>query len=286
MSVVVLPSDLDARSPLTALRASAGITLSLKRRDTQTVINDLEERGGYRAKFPQVEATEAVFINTGGGMLGGDAYRFDIRLDAQTEATIASQSAERVYRAVDATPTEVAVSLHLGSEAKLAWLPQETILFDGARLKRNIEVEMKSSAALLMCEAVVFGRAAMGETMRQGLLQDHWRVRRDTKLVFAEALSMTGDMQAQLAEAAVGNGARAAATLLYVAPDAEERCPDVRSTLDAMSNDGGGARAAVSAWNGMLSARFLADDGAALRTAIIHVVTCLTQRPMPRVWNC
>jgi urease accessory protein len=280
MSVAASPSE--PTSPLTALRASAGVSLAFARRGEITAVTDLEERGGFRAKFPRGDiGTEVVLINTGGGMLGGDRYRFDIAISEGASATVASQSAERIYRALDAAPTETAVELRLGAGTSLAWLPQETILYNGARLKRSIDCDMAADASLLMCEAVVFGRAAMGETISVGALRDRWSIRRDGALIFAEALKIDDDMQTELAHAAIGNGARASATLLYVAPDAEERRDVAREALGQPS-----ARAALSAWNGMLTARFLAPDSASLRADIVCVVTSLLRRPMPRVWNC
>jgi urease accessory protein len=246
------------------------------------VITDLEERGGYRAKFPRGDiGAEAVLINTGGGMLGGDRYRFAVQVSAGASATVASQSAERVYRALGASVTQTDVALEVGSGASLAWLPQETILFNGARLSRRISVEMTADASLLLCEAIVLGRAAMGETITAGTLHDRWSVHRAGRLVFAEANGMRGDLHAQLARTSIANGGRAIATLLFIAPDAEDRRDGARAALGLPQG-----RAALSAWNGMLVARFLAPDGAALRADLVRVVTSLSRRPMPRVWNC
>jgi urease accessory protein len=278
----VADSQSEPRSPLAALRASAGLSLALARRGAATAVADLEERGGYRVKFPKGDiGTEAVFVNTGGGMVGGDRYRFDVLIGPGASATVASQSAERVYRSLDATAAKTSVTLRLDAEASLAWLPQETILFNGARLKRRIDVDMTCDASLLLCEAVIFGRAAMGEIMATGSLFDRWSVRRDGGLIFAEAVALEGDIQATLAHAAGGHGARALATLLYVAPAAEERCAAAREALGLPC-----ARAAMSAWNGMMTARFLAPDSASLKADIVRVVTSLLRRPMPRVWNC
>lgn len=283
MSVAVSPSDAshDVRR-LAPLRARGGVAVSFARDDSgATRLTDLEERGGYRAKFPRGGiGAEAVFINTGGGMLGGDHYRFDVVVGAQATATIASQSAERVYRAIEA-PTETTVALCVDEHGSLAWLPQETILFNGARLSRRIEADVAPSATLLLAEAIVFGRAAMGERISAGLLRDRWSIRRGGTLVIAEAVSFGDAMAQHLQRAAVGAGASAAAALIYVAPDAEDRCDEVRAALATP-----GGRAAVSAWNGVLSARFLAADQATLRADLVRVATCLARRPMPRVWNC
>ncbi|MFX7793007.1 urease accessory protein UreD, partial [Acinetobacter baumannii] len=75
------------------------------------------------------------------------------------------------------------ISLKVGAGAHLGWLPQETILFDRARVHRRCDIELDEAASLLLCEIVVFGRTAMGERMDQGEFVDRWRLRRGGRLV-------------------------------------------------------------------------------------------------------
>jgi urease accessory protein len=266
---------------LASVRADAGVALAFARADTGvTRLARLAERGGFRAKFPRPEhGCEAVTINTGGGMLGGDRYQFDVGLFAHAHALVSSQSAERVYRALDA-PAEVSIGLILGAGATLLWVPQETILYSGAKLTRVIDAQMAADATLLIVEAMVFGRQAHGEDVRTGTLLDRWRITRADTLVYADDVRLDGDMHANLQQKAVANGARASATVLYVAPDSEERRDAARDALGIP--DG---RAALSAWNGMLAARFLAPDSATLRGDIVRLTQHLMRRPMPRVWG-
>ena len=273
--------DAHRRTPLSAVRATAGVVMDFARAANGTTrLANLEEYGGFRVKFPEPEhGCEAVTINTGGGMLGGDRYRFDVGAGAGATALVASQSAERVYRALDA-PTEVGVTLRVEPGATLFWVPQPTILFSGARLTRRIEANVAGDATLLIAEAVIFGREAHGEDVRAGSLLDNWRIRRDGQLVYADAVRLDGDMHMAMMEKAVANGARACATVLYVAADAEGRRDRAREALGEPAG-----RAALSAWNGMLVGRFLARDGATLRADIIGLTEHLMRRPMSRVWN-
>ena len=76
--------------------------------------------------------------------------------------------------------------------------------------------------------------------------------------------------------------ARAVATLLHVAPDAEALLTPVREVLEES-----GAETGVSAWNGMLVARMLAPDSASLRQAVVAALSVIrAPRPLPRVWMC
>jgi urease accessory protein len=281
MSVDGSQSDAaSAAGLLEPVRACGGIELAFKHTDGQTRLASLTETGGFRAKFPHTDGgMQAVLINTGGGMLGGDRYQFAVHAGTATDVSIVSQSAERVYRTLG-PPTVSDVRLRADTTARLAWLPQPTILFDHARLQRRIEADVAADGSLLLVEAVVFGRAAYGERVLEGALSDQWRIRRDGRLVFAEAGRIAGPIDTLMQRSAIGAGARAAATLLYVARDADDRRTAVARAVDQTRG-----RAAVSAWNGLLTVRFLAHDAAALKADLVRTVVSLTGRSVPRVWQ-
>jgi urease accessory protein len=163
----------------------------------------------------------------------------------------------------------------VSSGARLTWLPQETILFDRARLKRHIDVELAPDASLLMAEAVVFGRSAMGETVEQGAFTDRWRVRRDGRLVFAETVLLDGAVARKLAEPAVTGGGVAMATVLAVPGDA---AMVERARAQTFCGEVG-----VSSWNGLAVARLCAKDGASLRRDLAVLVAALGGT-LPRLW--
>jgi urease accessory protein len=238
----------------------------------------IAESGGYRARFPRGEDCEAVLVNTGGGMAGGDRLAVDISLATGAEAVVTTQAAEKIYRA-ESLPTAVTVSLNLAPASRLAWLPQETILFDGAQVERRLAIEMPSSATLTLAETVFFGRSAMGESLTSGAFRDRWSIRRDGRLVFEERVSLAGDIAATLARPGVGRGARAVATVLHVATDAESRLDEARALLE-----GAGGECGASAWDGLLVLRFLAADAAMLRRDLVRFLEGFRTRPMPRSW--
>ncbi len=243
------------------------------------------EAGGLRLRFPKVAPgtrpeVEAVCINTGGGMVGGDTARLAFTVGANASATVTTQSAEKVYRAEGGAVTRVDAALALGPGARVEWLPQETILFDRVRFERRLEVDLAADASLLLVEALVFGRLAMGETVRTGHVRDRWRIRRDGRLVFAEALALDGNIAAQLDHPALGSGARATATLLLVAPAAEAQLDAVREALASADCPGG-----ASAWDGMLTVRLLSPSPERVRAAIVALLHALRGRAAPRVWQ-
>lgn len=158
------------------------------------MLGELYQDGCYKARFPSAEpqqSTEAILINTSGGLTDGDALSCHAAWNANTAALITTQAAERIYRSRGAQTT-VLTQLNVGECANACWLPQETILFDGGRMDRNINIDMSPGARLFAAESVVFGRTAMGEVARSGRICDRWRVRIDGKLVFADGLLFRG----------------------------------------------------------------------------------------------
>jgi urease accessory protein len=261
------------------VRAAGGVRVAIGRTARGSAPLTIAESGGYRVRFPRAAGScEGVLINTGGGMAGGDRMSIAVGIAEGARAVLTTQAAEKLYRS-DGPETEIAVDIALGPESRLDWLPQEQILFDGARLRRRLDVELAASAALTLVESVVFGRLAMGEVADSGSFRDRWRIRRAGRLVFAEDVRLESPRQT-LARKAVGDGGRALATVLHLAGDAEARRDAARAALEDARCECG-----VGAWNGMLVARFLSPDPQALRADLARFLEFFRGTPMPRSWQ-
>jgi len=262
-----------------ANRAQGAVKFDVKLEDGVTRRGVLHESGSLRVRFPSPEAEglSGVFVNTAGGIAGGDRFDIDIRAGEGTRLTLTTAAAEKVYRAPGpAAQLNIALKVEVG--AHLAWLPQETILFDRARISRRIDIDLAEDARLLLCEIVVFGRAAMGERMLHGEFVDRWRLRRAGKLAFAETVRLDGDIGAKLALPAIAKGGVAIGTALIVPGDEAvvERIREVSETF--------GGEVGISAWNGFAMARFCAQDAARLRADMISVLGRASGVPLPRLW--
>jgi urease accessory protein len=261
-------------------RALGRIAVSVAATSSGTRRQRVHEAGALRLRFPNVPgngALEAVIVNTAGGMTGGDRFDIDVAVGAGARLTVTTAAAEKIYRSLG-PDTEIGIKLDIGPGAALAWLPQETILFDRIRLRRSIEVALAPDASLLLAEGVVFGRSRMGETVAQGHVLDRWRVRRGGALMFAESLRLNGAVAQQLAERAVAGGGAAIASVLKLPAD-----DDAVAAVRALDKDFVG-EVGVSAWNGLAIARLVAPDGAALHRDLIGVLTALGDTPPPRLW--
>jgi urease accessory protein len=262
------------------VRASGGVRVRFGAQSGRTQALERAESGGYRVRFPRLAATcEAVLINTGGGMAGGDRMRAEFSLDAGTRACVTTQAAEKVYGS-QGPLTEIEIDFRLAAESRLDWLPQETILFRGSRWRRKLSADVAADASLTMAESIVFGRLAMNEVVDRGFCHDCWRIRRGGRLVFAEDMRLDGNPAGLLAAKASGNGALALATILHVAPDSEQRLEEARDLLAGASSECG-----ASAWNGMLVVRLLSRDPQEFRADLVRFAEAFRQAAMPRAWR-
>jgi len=263
-------------------RAVGELRVDVRAREGRSVLDGLRQSGCLKARFPRLDDPRwlnVVTLNTSGGIAGGDTLDSAFTVGKGAQATIAAQAAERFYRALPGSAaSSVRTRIVVANGAAAEWLPQETILFDRCAVRRHLRIELAADAWFLGVECLVFGRAAMGEVVEQGSLRDVIEVWRGGRLLLHDAVRLGGAIAAMLQRPAIADDARAIATIVHVAPDAE-------GTLDAVR--GASPQCGASAWDGMLMVRVLATDGASLRSAVITVLKVLRAgRALPRVWLC
>ena len=267
-------------SPTRLQRASGESRVAFDLRDGRTRLGDLYQRDPCRVLFPEPEPGEppqAVLLTTSGGVTDGDSLRTVIEIGPGATALATTQAAEKIYRAARGdSHCAIDVAVRVGEGAVLDWLPQETIVFEGARLKRRTVAEVGPGGALLACEMVVLGRAASGERFTRGLLLDSWSVRRAGRLVWTDTLRVEGETPA-----GAGFGtANALATMIGVWDAPQDRFEQARAILEAAQE----VRAGVTLVNGVMVARLL-GEATAVRAATIGFLTDFRGRRLPRVWH-
>lgn len=283
----ISPFDLTDNVSRPAMQRTRGnAECTFKVRDGRTVLDNLRQSGSFKVRIPKTptsDVPEAVLLNTAGGLTGGDKLSFHGAIAADGDAIFTTQASERAYRSLEGD-AEVTTTLSVGARSRLVWLPQETIMFDGARLARRFDVQMAADAVFLAHESVVFGRTAMDEIVRTGSFRDSWKIYQDETLIHADAMRVSGDIEKTLLRAATLDGASAMATILYIGPDIDEQVDMARYAMrdiDPDTTTGG-----VSGWSGKLVCRIVARDGASLRRMVTPVLETLNDgRALPRVWN-
>lgn len=268
-----------ASETFAANRAVGEVAFDVRASGDVTRRGAVREAGSLRVRFPSPEQAglSAMLLNTAGGIAGGDRFDIEASVGANAALTVTTAAAEKVYRSHG---PDALVNIRLKAEqgARLSWLPQETILFDRARVMRSIEIELAEEAALVLAEIVVFGRLAMGERMSSGRFIDRWRLRRGGKLVFAENVRLDGDVGAALHRSASANGGIAIGTALVV-PGDEAVVARVREASEKFGSEVG-----ASAWNGFAMIRFCAHDPVWLRAHMVAVLTHAVSLTPPRLW--
>jgi urease accessory protein len=276
----ISPSEALAAPPPRLQRTEGASRISFKLERGATRLDRLHQSGASKIRLPHVfggEPPQAVLINTAGGLTGGDRLSVEAEAGDGCRALLTTQACEKIYRA-SGGEARVHTRLSIGKGARLDWLPQETILFDGSRLSRRLDADIAPGGELLLVEATIFGRAAHGETVRSGFFADRWRIRQDGRLLFADDLRFDFADDRILRRPAVLAGGMAMATMLLVAEEPASKLEALRAVL---GNSGG-----ASAWDGKLVARVVAESGAALRKALVPALGLLLDgAALPTIWR-
>ncbi len=276
---MILPMTAPKEGTFASNRARGRIALTVERRSEVTRRAQVHESGSLRVRFPggPADEIEAVLVNTAGGMAGGDRYDIEVAVGEGARLLVTTAAAEKAYRTAG-PDTLVDIRIEIGEGGALAWLPQETIMFNRARLSRRIEIDLAGTAQLLLAEALVFGRSGMGEAVAQGRLFDRWHLRRGGTLMHVESARLDGAICERLAAPAAAKGGVAVATVLIV-PGDDGVVDAVRALAGEFKGDVG-----VSAWNGLAAVRLCARAGAALRHDLTQVLAGLRGGALPRLW--
>ena len=277
------PSDKDLQ------RANGSGRILVSGSEKGTCILEVFQQSPIRILFPRIDGSaveEAVLINTAGGIAGGD--RLEISVTAMGSASIAvtSQAAERVYRALD-QPAHISTKLKACETAQLAWLPQETIVFNRARVRRETEIDLSSGAELLALEWLVLGRAAHGEQMVGGHISDSWRVKKDGRLIWADSFRATDTIFPHLHRKALLSNYKAIGTLIYFGPYLDARLEFLRDIAPSLE-----CYCAATSVGGLIIVRFAANESSALKLALRSFLHQFNREfgpgpfRVPKMWSC
>ena len=277
------PSDMD----LQRAEGCGWIVLSGSEKGTRIV--DVFQKSPIRVMFPRLGGgaiEEAVLVNTAGGIAGGDRLDSGVTALGNASFAVTSQTAERVYRALN-EPARIATKLKVCEAARLAWLPQETIVFNWGRLSRVTEIELSPGAELLALEWLVLGRAAHGEEMVGGHISDSWRVKMDGRLIWADAFRATDEVFPLVHRKALLSNCKAVGTLIYFGPYLGTRLEFLRDIASSLE-----CHCAATSVGGLVIVRFAARTSSDLRLALGSLLQEFGRElgpgpfRVPKMWSC
>ena len=265
-----------------SVRVDARLKLHVDFHNGATRLCERHEAGAMRFRFPRAHgrAPEAILVNVAGGLAGGDRVTTEIRAGKGASLSFSSAAAERIYRSAGSV-TDLSAELAVEPDAACIWLPQETILHDGARVRRQFSIDLAASAALVFGEMLYFGRRASGEGFSHGTLRESWRVRREGRLILADETRLSRDFSADILRPASLCNHVALATLLF----AHESAGDMLEAVRAHLPEEAGLECGASNLDNLIFIRFATPDAAQLRRRFVETARFLSQqigKPLPR----
>jgi urease accessory protein len=282
-SVDAVPGDRDLQ------RANAAGRIVLRGSDSGTEVVDVYQRFPTRIMLPTIDddtIKEAVVVNAAGGIAGGDRLEFEVTALGNSRVTVTSQAAEKIYRALD-RPGRILTRLKARDTARLAWLPQETIIFNSARVHRQMEIDLSPGTQLVALEWLVLGRTAHGEEVTRGYICDRWLVRRDGRLVWADSFRVADETFPHLRRRALLSNYNGIGTLLYFGPHLERRLEMLRDVTQSLA-----CSFEATMVSGLIVVRLAAEASSDLRISLICMLQHLGRegdpRPfrVPKMWLC
>jgi len=173
----------------------AHLNLGFIRGQNKTLLSKRSHYGPLtvqRPFYPEAEVCHVYILHPPGGIVGGDQLAIDIDVDKSAEALITTPGAGKIYRSVGKQAVQK-VSIKVRDDATLEWLPQETIVFEGAQLVSDVRIDLETNARFIGWEILALGRPAAGEGFKQGKVFLNWQIFRDDSPLFLERMRMDSE---------------------------------------------------------------------------------------------
>lgn len=285
----MIPAEASIDPALAPPRWDAHLALEYEKRADRTVLARRSHSGPLRVQrdlYPEGRGTcHTIVVHPPGGIAGGDTLEVRARLGAKSAALLTTPGAGKWYRTQSVAARQT-LDFGVAPGASLEWLPQETILFDGAIAEMKTVVRLEGDAAYIGWEILCFGRAASGHRYRSGVLTQRTEVFLGAARLWSEQARVEGDDP--LLSSPVGlDGHSVCATMLAAGPDIPN---DVLAACRDIA-PGEGAVCGVTRLPRLVVARWLGDsseDAKRYFTAIWGVLRPAMKQSVaiaPRIWS-
>jgi urease accessory protein len=201
----------------------AELHLGFSRRQQKTVLAERRHRGPLavqRPFYPDDGVCHVYLLHPPGGMVAGDRLEIEAMLAEGAEALLTTPASGKCYRS-EARIAEQSVRLTAGDRAALEWLPQETIVYNGAKLRSRMRIDLEATARFIGWDMLAFGRPSAGEVFSDGFVEAEWRLFKAGRPLHTERVLL----DAAAVQANWGLQGRSSCGTLFAAPAS-------RSTLD------------------------------------------------------
>lgn len=268
----------------------ARLDLAFERREAATILRRCTHSGPLRLQkplYPEGEAVcHGVVLHPPAGIAGGDALTLAVSLAPGTHALLTTPGAGKWYRSAGPWAAQT-LQMQVGAGAVLEWLPQETIVFDGALARLNNRITLAAGARVVTWDVLCLGRRAAGERFTHGALRLLTRIDQDGRPLWLERGQLTGNDPLLLSPVGLA-GRSVSATLLAAG---QGMAPDLLAACRAVTPLEAGALFGLTALPGLMMARYLGDSSEAARQWFIALWQLL--RPawlgrapqLPRIWS-
>ena len=263
----------------------ASLELGFERRGERSVLAKKRHDGPLvvqKALYPEGEEVwHAIIVHPPAGIAGGDVLRLDVEAGKGAHALLTTPGAGKWYRSAGPWAS-LMLAFSVAPGAALEWLPQETILYDGARASLRAEVHLQEGATYIGWEILCLGRTGSGERFEHGECRLHTSVLLDERLIWLERGGFSGNDELLRSPAGFA-GCTVAGTMTAVGPVPDDLLAACRGVETP--------RGAVTRLPGLLVARYLGDSGSEARRYFAALWRLL--RPAfsaragidPRIWS-
>lgn len=303
-----LGSPLESPRVLTASQQADGwqasLRLCFKNKGDRTVLAGAEHRGPLRVQrpfYPEGAPCHIYLLHPPGGMVAGDNLLINLDCQPESQVLITTPAAGKLYRVADqASPQYQGVTASVAAGASLEWLPQETILFNGARGELLSRFDLAAESQLIGWDIVCLGRRASGERFEQGRVKQRIEIYRQGAPIFVDRVSFNGGSEMLSAPWGMATEVVSGTLFATLKPGFKPDLDTLRAELaDSGSPDAGLASAdhanagrwGVTQRSGVLLVRYLGDSSESCRRGFERIWQQLRpqllSRPVhrPRIWN-
>ena len=213
------------------------------------------------------EVCHAVIIHPPGGIVSGDQLAIAVQAEPSAHAQMTTPGAAKWYRSNGRTAKQT-INIEVKRNARVEWVPQETIFFNHAQVEIDHQVSLEDDATYVGCEILCFGRTASGEAFESGKIKQRTSIRRNSKLIWLEQISLQGNSTGMKGSLTLG-GKTVCATLIMVGKTISPSVRDsLREEIENLVHDPD--QVGVSQLKSVVVVRYLGNSSEVAKRIMLH----------------